>query len=74
MGNAVGWIGGVSNIIFVVHPIIRELYLGEYGIKPASPFIGLLSYIAITLVIASVIKYRIQVLHIVQKIVQNPDL
>ena len=74
VGKAVGWIGGVSNIIFVVHPIIRELYLGEYGIKPASPFIGLLSYIAITLVIASVIKYRIQVLHIVQKIVQNPDL
>ena len=70
VGKAVGWIGGISNLIFVIHPIVRELYLGEKNILPATSVVGLLAYIAITLVIATVIKYRIQLFHSFQKAFQ----
>jgi uncharacterized membrane protein YidH (DUF202 family) len=67
LGKVVGWIGGISNLIFVIHPIVRELFFGEKVILPATSAVGLLSYIAITLAIAAIIKYRNQILHSVQK-------
>ena len=66
IGKAVGWIGGISHIVFVVHPLVRELYLGENSIISATPVVGLLSYIGMTLMIAVVIKYRIQLFHFAQ--------
>ena len=71
VGIFVGWIGGISHIIFVVHPLVRELYLEDYGIMPATPVVGLLSYIVITLTVSMVIKYRIQLFQFIQKAIPN---
>jgi hypothetical protein len=69
VGKAIGWIGGISHVVFVVHPLVRELYLGEDCIISTTPVVDLLSYIGITLMIAVVIKYRIQLIHSIQKVI-----